>query len=206
MLFKEISRRFREWKFLRRLESYSRRFPGDFQEVEALVKWSFLFSQFLRAHRLCDVCYLDEEIEYIFECFKKLAYPKRFIEKILSDVRRKFYTENNGERINSERKPTISLPYNNFCIKYVKPVFSSNDVRVVNSASNTIRNRLTRTRPCLPVTDSAGPGVYMVKCGECEQCYVGETGRCFTTRLREHGDAVRLGSGRNAAPYPGGGI
>ena len=38
----------------------------------------------------------------------------------------------------------------------------------------------------------------MVRCGECDGCYVGETGRCFKTRLREHKDAVRLGRERNA--------
>ena len=162
------------------------------------VKRSVLFSLFLRAHRLCDAVYLDEEIQHIFETFNKLAYPRRFIEKILSDVRRKFFNNSSSDRTNTERKPTISLPYNDFCMNYVKPVFTSNNVRVVNSASNTIRKRLTRTRPCLPITDDAGPGVYMIKCGECEQCYVGETGRCLTTRLREHRDAVRLGRGRNA--------
>ena len=42
------------------------------------------------------------------------------------------------------------------------------------------------------------PGVYYIKCGECDLGYVGETGRSFQVRLREHRDDIRLGRERNA--------
>ena len=77
-------------------------------------------------------------------------------------------------------------------------MLASKNIGVAHPASNTLRSRLSRTRPRQEVDDRSGPGVYVVKCGECDDCYVGETGRCFKTRLREHKDDVRLGRERNA--------
>lgn len=47
--------------------------------------------------------------------------------------------------------------------------------------------------PCHP-----GSGVYIIPCGECSRCYVGETGRDFSVRLREHQSYVRNGNDNSA--------
>ena len=64
-----------------------------------------------------------------------------------------------------------------------------------HGASNSIKSLLVRTKPDVVFSDTSGAGVYGVGC---DRCYVGETGRCFSVRLREHRDAVRLGKVNNA--------
>ena len=40
--------------------------------------------------------------------------------------------------------------------------------------------------------------MYVVPCGDCASCYVGETGRDFSVRLNEHKSYVRLGNEKSA--------
>ena len=163
------------------------------------VKRSTLFSLFLRAYRICDSSHLQSEIDYLFSRFIKIGYPVYFIQKVLSDVRKKYYNHNNNSvsQDDHSRKPVISLPYNEFSNKYIKPLFSAQNSRVVNSSNNTLRKNLFRPKqskpPCHP-----GSGVYIIPCGECSRCYVGETGRDFSVRLKEHQSYVRNGNDNSA--------
>ena len=43
-----------------------------------------------------------------------------------------------------------------------------------------------------------GGSVYVVPCGDCGKVYVGQTGREFDIRLKEHKSAVRLKNLNNA--------
>ena len=36
------------------------------------------------------------------------------------------------------------------------------------------------------------PGVYRIKCKDCDNCYYGETGRNIVTRIREHKRDIRM--------------
>ena len=159
------------------------------------VKRSGLFSLFLRAHRICDSTNLKKEIDYLFSSFKKIGYPTFFIREVLSDVRRKYYHFNNSSsssRNDNSGKPVISLPYNSFSNKYIRPIFSAQDFIIVHGSNNTLRKNLFRPRhPKPPCSSLSGSGVYVIPCGECSRCYVGETGRDFSVRLNEHKSYVR---------------
>ena len=55
-----------------------------------------------------------------------------------------------------------------------------------------------RTRPARQVDAKSGAGVYKIPCRECDQVYIGETGRDFKIRLGEHKSAVTHGTEKNA--------
>ena len=165
------------------------------------IKRSALFSLFLRAHRICDSANLNSEIDYLFSSFKKIGYPTFFIQKVLSDVRKKYYNNNNVSVSQDDRseKPVISLPYNNFSDRYIKPLFSAHNSKVVHGSNNTLRKNLFKPRyPKPPCSTLSSSGVYVIPCLECSRCYVGETGRNFSVRLNEHKSYVRNANERSA--------
>ena len=152
---------------------------------------------FLRTHRICDPPFISEELSYIFRSFTNLGYPKHMLNKVLSDVRRKHYGEVT-EREAVEKRPLVSLPFSDFTQRFVCPVFRANDVNVVHGSKNTLRSILVKTKPVSRVGNLDKPGVYVVPCSDCSLSYVGETGRCFSTRLKEHRGYVRTGNNRSA--------
>ena len=165
------------------------------------VKRSVVFSLMLRAHRICDVSFLRGELDSIFQCFYKLGYPKYYLNAILYDVRAKFYRNpRSHEAVLLDRKPTISLPYNNFIDRFAKPVIQSNSCKVAFSAKNTLKSKLTSTNRSSCSRSNVDSGCYAFNCGNCPLRYLGQTGRAIGTRIREHRDCVRLGR-ENSAVY-----
>ena len=60
----------------------------------------------------------------------------------------------------------------------------------------TLKKELVFNRP--PSNEDVGGVVYRVPCTNCDEIYVGQTGRNFDVRLKEHKSAVRLGKMNNA--------
>ena len=139
---------------------------------------------------------VDDEIKYVFDSFMKLGYSRNFIDNVHVQVRQKHYspptpTENDSRIDEFRNRPNISLPYNNFISKFVRPIFGSNNFGIYHKAGNTLRSKLTRNRPSSQFQDGGGAGVYTIDCGECNLKYVGQTGRGFDTRIKEHKDSFR---------------
>ena len=137
-----------------------------------------------------------------------MGFPDHVIHSVHSRVKRKHFREQRSQQKDphedgeEDRKPTISIPHNEFVNKYVRPVFTGNNFQVVSPASNSMRSRLVSNRP--PRTGSVGVdpsqcvGVYRVPCQDCDECYYGETGRSFEVRIGEHQSAVRNKDSKNA--------
>ena len=54
---------------------------------------------------------------------------------------------------------------------------------------NTLRQNLVHPKDKRPITDNAGV-IYKIPCQQCPKSYIGETGRRFGIRLKEHKDEV----------------
>ena len=147
--------------------------------------------------RICDPCFIDDEFEYIRASFRKLGYPESVILRALSDARRKVYLgPRRVERDNT--KPSLILPYSNNA-QLLNPVKQSNNVHIIHKKCNSIRSQLVRTKPKVANTDpNKACGTYVIPCGECDKVYVGETGRAFDVRLREHKSYIRYADERSA--------
>ena len=92
----------------------------------------------------------------------------------------------------------LSLPFNGFVDKIIKPVIHANDIRVVHPANNTLKGSLVRNRPkqCCDERDAAA--VYAIPCQTCPEVYYGESGRGLNIRMQEHERAVRGNYTHNA--------
>ena len=159
-----------------------------FSNHQKQVKKSVLFSLILRAYRICDRIHLKDEIQILYERFKQLGYTHNFINKVHGEVKRKYYARNSNQ---PSREPQdfppnhISLPRNSYTESYIKPVLKSRDCSVHFKAANTIKSKLISNRPKINNLNEA-PGVYMIHCKDCPAKYIGETGRTFNARLKEH--------------------
>ena len=115
----------------------------------------------------------------------RLGCPSKFITKILSDVRRKHYNNQNTNS-NDPQPPTISLPRNDFSEKLVKLMLKAHGIRVVHKATNTLGSSLFKRNCSTTANSSPQIGVYRIKCQDCDSVYFGETGRVLSKRIGEH--------------------
>ena len=146
-----------------------------------------------RATRICEAKDLEAEEEHLRMTFRKNGYPRGFITGAMKPREEQEETQRGGETV---RKTLCVLPYvkgtsdklGNICRKVgVHPVFQQR---------RTLRSLLTRVKGPQKHVDKGV--VYQIPCAQCDEVYVGETGRPLKTRITEHKRAVSTGDVRNA--------
>ena len=171
-----------------------------FSNHSVSVKRNVLSNMFFRAFRICDPKYLDSEIAHIRNSFSRLGYPPHFIEKSLSIARKRFYNPSPPKGFSMNNN--ITLPYSKRMESIKNSIDSvrsstntDNSLTLTFKYPNTIRNRLVKNSCRI---DNRELGVYCVPCLQCNECYIGETGRSLGVRLEEHKQACRTGNSYNA--------
>ena len=153
------------------------------------TKLSVISSMFLRSYRICSPQYLDEEVLQIFSIFKDLKYPEWFIKKAHLKARKTFYTPNNHNR---QDEKYISLPYING-LENLKQLAHSDKLKVAFKYNSTIKSLLVKNDP-----SEKNSGVYSIPCKDCDLVYIGESGRDWHIRIKEHKYACRNNNMYNA--------
>ena len=154
------------------------------------IKKATFSSMFLRALRVCSPDFLSEEFQYIFSISEKLKYPNYFIQCALRKAQKTFYSVDTREPFNHQN--LLVLPYSNLLMTV--PQFCKNfNINVVFSFPNTLKNVLIKNSPKV----SQGC-IYEVPCKNCNSCYVGQSGKELSTRIRQHRYSVRIGQMSNA--------
>jgi hypothetical protein len=67
---------------------------------------------------------------------------------------------------------------------HITNIFRHTDIQLAFRTNNTIQNLLTQRNPNPDKFSSSG--VYKLICPECGKANVGQTGRCFSLRYKEH--------------------
>ena len=70
------------------------------------------------------------------------------------------------------------------------------DVRAVFKSRDVLGQTLTKVKTRLPEEKRKGV-VYRIPCGDCDSCYIGETGRTLQKRITEHKYAVKTNDRKN---------
>jgi hypothetical protein len=138
------------------------------------VKRSACLSAYLRAFRICSPEYLDEEIKYVFDCYRKLGYPNAFLKYSMKKAMKIYYTK---ERVEFKKSGLISLPFN----PSVSTVKFLPKVKIVRSYNNKIKN--FGFTPHNTLKSSAC--VYTIPCSGCEKVYIGESDN-LERRVSQH--------------------
>ena len=83
------------------------------------------------------------------------------------------------------RKSYASLPYIKGVTEPLTRILKKHDVTVVNKPFTTLQQQFPALK-LRPSMESQTNAVFKIPCTNCLWCYIGETGRAFNTRKKEH--------------------
>ena len=93
------------------------------------------------------------------------------------------------------------LPFINGVTQPLTRILRKHDIQVVNKPLKTLQQEFPspKFRPSIEYQPNV---VYKIPCADCDWCYIGETGRCFDTRKKEHIRNVKtFANGSNIAKH-----
>ena len=177
-----------------RKATHSNSYIHFFSSHDSSVKYSTISSMFLRAYRVCNPQFLDEEINVIYKIFTNLFYPKWFIDKAHRKSR-KTYFKTNSVQEDSDYKRCIVFPFNQN-LKFLNNVLKESNYKLAFNNPGTIGKTLINNKP----KQTIEAGVYKIPCKDinCGKSYYGETGRSMDVRIKEHKNDIRTGNNQNA--------
>jgi hypothetical protein len=146
-------------------------------------KMGVLNTMAIRAARISDKEHLKEEIDHLTKVFKNIGYKDRDIKKAINKKDIRTHTQNDQT---SHIK--AFLPYIRGVTDKIAKVLRRKEIMIAFKPLITIRQRMKSVKD--PIDHQQGKGIYKVSCS-CGKCYIGETGRSFQIRIKEHATDIR---------------
>ena len=141
-------------------------------------------SLYNRAKSLCSDENKTEEFEYLRNVLKFNNYPAKFIKDTMNHNDQKVTLQDHNNT------SYFSAPYVKGASERLNRIFKKYDIQFGFKSRNTIKSHLCHLKDKHSNEDSCGV-VYQVPCKDCEDIYVGETGRSLGTRIKEHQNNVK---------------
>ena len=153
-----------------------------------------------RATRICEAEDLEAEEEHLRTTFQTNGYPRGFVVGAVrpSRIQERIQQaeETAMEDPTSRRKTLCMLPYVKGTSDKLGDICRRAGLHPVFQQKTTLRSILTRVKGPQKHVDKGV--VYQIPCAQCNEVYIGETGRPLKTRISEHKRAVTMGDARNA--------
>ena len=147
-----------------------------------------------RAFNLCDQEFRQDEINHVSNVLQNNGYPKGLIKKFQQKTQRKFNrsvsTNQENQVTESEEKSYISIPYIPGTSERLKRIFRRYNLEVAHQPTRKLRSELCHLKDKKTPQEKSGV-VYKIDCENCDEKYVGETGRQVRDRMLEHERDVR---------------
>ena len=121
------------------------------------------------------------EISHVKQALRDNGYPN-WIFKIPEKKQTDRPKNNTAERV---YHPTAVIPYIRGLSEQLERAYAKHGVSIIHKPSNTIRQMLVQPKDKTSHLEKCG-AVYLIKCNDCEDNYIGETARALSTRLNEH--------------------
>ena len=99
--------------------------------------------------------------------------------------KKRFYNIRNEASTNEQKVRTLILPYNQNFLECI-PALKKLNVKVVFNYENTVKKALIKNSP---PTDIGV--VYKIPCRDCNQFYIGQSGKDLKTRIAQHKYSVK---------------
>lgn len=151
-----------------RKPTHSGLYVHAFSNHTEVVKLGAISSLFLRAYRLCDYMFVDEELDYIYSTFKKLGYNVSSIDKAHKKARACFYVPRTHVEAAYNKvlvvPSVISLPTVRQCVEPDVRVVSAGNPTTKQAVKNAVTGKLKKEA-----------GIYAIPCDGCDKKYIGES-------------------------------
>ena len=154
-------------------------------------KRSVVRTLFSRASTHCSsLLERTEEESHLHQALCKNGYPNGFIR---------------GCRFSHSLKDSDSTPPIRVCIPYyqdhsdaIRRILAPYNIQVTFRPPPSLRNILSHPKDPTSLLDHSGV-VYKICCSVCDACYIGQTGRTLTQRLKEHQRSVKNNDTQSSA-------
>lgn len=148
-------------------------------------------------NRLLNIPMTKKNYEIELNKIKYLAsrngYKQNIIYNMIRNIKRK---KNQNQEHNKERKKKekfISIPFNTTLNRTTRKTFQNSEYKIgfktKNNAFNMITNNINTNKEHQDIYDKSG--IYKINCTDCEHFYIGQTGRSFKSRFKEHIQALK---------------
>ena len=136
----------------------------------------------------------ERELNHVYAALESNGYPSKFIRDLQNKKARPSPNLSPEELVgmffnlvepSESRKSFASLPYIKDVTEPLTRVLKKHDISVINKPMNTLQQQFPAPK-FRPAPDSQTNVVYKIPCANCSWCYIGETGRAFNTRRKEH--------------------
>ena len=152
---------------------------------EYKVKQSIFLSMYIRAFRICSPEFLQEEINHIFKCGRKLCYEDNFLEKAYKKAKYIVNNQRVKEKIRKNNEAVLVLPYHKQ-LECIKPLLRTLNISLIFNYKNTLSNLLINNAPKSDINNC----IYKIPCKICNQYYIGQT-KNINERIKQHKYSVR---------------
>ncbi|XP_072039550.1 uncharacterized protein [Amphiura filiformis] len=128
----------------------------------------------------------QQEEEHIKHALNQCGYPNWTIEKVKHQIRDKTKAKKKVKDKNTQRsKGMVVIPYVQGVSERLQRVFKKHNIQTAMRPHNTLKQNLVHPKDKIEATKTCDC-VYEIPCKSCKKSYIGETGRPFGVRLKEH--------------------
>ena len=128
----------------------------------------------------------QEEERKIRSALRDCGYPKWALDRVKQQMEDKQKRPKTSKK--SDGAPSrgmVVIPYVEGVAEKIKRAFVKHNVATAMRPTNTLKNILVHPKDKKDITEISD-AVYNIPCKSCDKSYIGETGRLFGTRLKEH--------------------
>ena len=145
-------------------------------------------------HRARTVCsnqqLLKKKEDHLNKALHNCKYPTWALNRVSIRSKKNTRTKKNNINTNSnenKNKPYIMVPYMKGLSESCKNICSKHGIEMYFKEGNTIKELLVHPKDRDNIPQKCGV-IYIYKCGrvDCEDEYIGESGRTFAEKFREH--------------------
>ena len=98
----------------------------------------------IRAYRICSPEFLNEELEYLRESFRRLGYPNHWWERAHTKARKNYFGEREGREKEQLKGKKIIIVPDNSTITHINRKLDH--FKLIGTYKNTIRSKLVRNK------------------------------------------------------------
>lgn len=163
-------------------------------------KFAVFHSYFNRLFNIpLDRSEFNSELNLIKRIAKNNSFPPNLINKIYY----KHLNKSLNKNLLTRDKPLFkfySLPFWGSLSYKLKNIFKPFNINISFKTQHSLKKYLCNSKDRIPITDR--PGVYSITCSTegCGAVYVGQTGRKFSIRLKEHSNEIVKALNQNLSP------